>query len=293
VTPALGQAAKVGVIVVLACGATYLTAAGREALTDRTEAARSHSAGAIAERRPVRIAGPPSALFIGDGWTAGAGDVDRQHSFACLTAQSLGWVCNNAGQEGTGYLADGPDDSHGRPYLRRIVSYQRIYIADYVVISGGSADDGAPLGLRVDAARRTFDAVEAAFPRSRIVVVGPFAAGDHPGRDLRKFDAALKADAARRTWLFVETLDPPWIPTRLVPGLMARDGETPTAAGHGHLAGLLSSALQSAGIVPGQRPRLNFGPSRPSREPVTAPSQRPASRAPTGAGPPAAGTTDT
>ena len=249
-TPALGQAAKVGVIVVLACGATYLTAAGREALTDRTEAARSHSAGAIAERRPVRIAGPPSALFIGDGWTAGTGEVDREHSFACLTATSLGWICNNAGEAGTGYLADGDG---GRPYLQRIAGYQRLYAADYVVVSGGSADDGAPLALRVAAARRTLDAVHAAFPRARVVVVGPFAVGDHAGRDLRRFDAALKADAGRRGWLYVETLDPPWIPARLAPGLMS-DGETPTAAGHGHLAGMLSAALRSAGIKPGEAP---------------------------------------
>jgi len=268
VTPTIAGAAKIGVIVALACGATYLTAAGREALTDRTEAARTASTGRVtagesgeAGRRGATLARTPSALFIGDGWTAGSGEVDRGHSFACLTAAALGWVCNNAGEAGTGYLADG---DNGRPYLQRVTAYQRLYAADYVVVSGGSADDGAPLALRVAAAGRTLDAVHAAFPRARVVVVGPFAIGDHAGRDLRRFDAALKADAGRRGWLYVETLDPPWIPARLAPGLMSEDGETPTAAGHGHLAGMLSAALKSAGI----KPRANAVGSAPARAPT-------------------------
>jgi len=256
VTPTIAGATKIGVIVALACGATYLTAAGREALTDRTEAARTASATGRATpgepgERGAALARPPSALFIGDGWTAGTGEVDREHSFACLTATSLGWICNNAGEAGTGYLADGDG---GRPYLQRIAGYQRLYAADYVVVSGGSADDGAPLALRVAAAGRTLDAVHAAFPRARVVVVGPFAVGDHAGPDLRRFDAALRDDARRRGWLYVETLEPPWIPARLAPGLMSEDAGTPTAAGHGHLAGMLSAALRSAGIRPGEAP---------------------------------------
>jgi acyl-CoA thioesterase-1 len=253
VTPTIAGATKIGVIVALACGATYLTAAGREALTDRTEAARTANAtGTVTPgERGAAPTRPPSALFIGDGWTAGTGEVDRERSFACLTATSLGWICNNAGEAGTGYLADG--DS-GRPYLQRIAAYQRLYAADYVVVSGGSADDGAPLALRVAAAGRTLDAVHAAFPRARVVVVGPFAIGDNAGRDLRRFDTALRDDARRRGWLYVETLDPPWIPARLAPGLMSEDGDTPTAAGHGHLAGMLSAALKSAGIRPGEPP---------------------------------------
>jgi hypothetical protein len=91
-----------------------------------------------------------------------------------------------------------------------------------------------------------------------VIVVGPLVAGDHPGRDLRRLDAVLRAEAARRRWLFVETLTPPWIPSRLVPGLMTRsdDGTAgqPTAAGHGHLAGQLVTAIQAAGIHPGELP---------------------------------------
>jgi hypothetical protein len=244
VTPALGHATKVGVIVALACGATYLTAAGRDALGDGARAARSAAArqttttplAATAEQRP------PAALFIGDGYTSGAGDVDRQHTFACLTADSLGWICNNAGQAGTGYLA-------GRPYADRVATYQRLYAADYVVVSGGGADAATPLPQRVTAAQRTFDTIAAAFPKATVVVVGPFAAGDDPGTDTRAVDAALAAEARRRGWLFVGTLDPPWIPTRLAPALLREDGEAPTAAGHGHLAALLTAALRESGIT--------------------------------------------
>ena len=268
---AVRVAAKAGVLVALACGAGYFTLTARDSLHDRALAARA--AGVATPATEVRPAlpgsRPPSALFVGDGWTAGAG-VGPQQSFACLTAAALGWICNNGGQDGTGYVADGSqgaDAARGRPYASRIASYRTLYAADYVVISGGAADAGAPSGRRTAAVRRTFDAVAAAYPDARVVVVGPLVAGDHPSRDLRRLDAVLRAEAARRGWLFVETLDPPWIPSRLVPGLMTRDGARPTAAGHGHLAGQLATAIQVAGIHPGELP---------SRDAATSSTTRPA-----------------
>jgi len=258
VTSPFVRAAQVAVILVLTVGAVYLAASGWQALGDRTEAARSSSAvrptDPASTLRPAATT-PPVGLFIGDGFTSGVDGVDRAHSFACLTAQELGWVCNNGGQAGTGYLAAGPE---GVPYPKRIPAYQRIYAADYVVISGGTEDEGAPFDLRVAAATRTYDAVEAAFPRAQMVVVGPFATGTEASRDLRKFDDAIKDQAQRRGWIFVETLDPPWL----------SDGRPRTAAAHEDLAGLLVTTLQTKGIVPGQRPG-HVQPSRPSRVPIT------------------------
>jgi hypothetical protein len=261
VTPALVRVTQAGVILVLTVGAIYLAVSGWQALGDRTEAARSAGAARTADpaaTQPALAADPPSGLFIGDGFTSGAGGVDEEHSFACLAARELGWVCNNGGQAGTGYLAAGED---GEPYQRRIDGYRRTYAADYVVVSGGTEDEGAPYELRVAAAAQTFDAIGTAYPRARVVVVGPFASGAEVSRDLRRFDAAIADEARRRGWIFVETLDPPWLD----------DDTDPTPDAHADLAGLLSTALQTQGVVPGQRP-YRVQPSRPSREPVTTPT---------------------
>jgi hypothetical protein len=278
---AVRLAAKAGVLVVLACGAGYFTLAARDSLHERALEARAAGVATPATDVKPALPGnrPPSALFVGDGWTAGTG-VGPQQSFACLTAAALGWICNNGGQEGTGYLATGPAGERGLPYANRVASYRTLYAADYVVISGGAADAGAPAGRRTAAVRRTFDAVRAAYPDARVVVAGPLVAGDDPSRDLRRLDTVLRAEAARRRWLFVETLDPPWIPTRLVPGLMTKDGDQPTAAGHGHLAGQLVTAIQAAGIHPGELPSQNTAPQN------TAPQGAPTQNAPSQGAPP-------
>jgi hypothetical protein len=273
----LATVTKVGVLAALVCGTTYLTLTGRESLEERAAAARSTGTAtpAAAEVSPA-LPGtrPPSGLFVGDGWTAGT-SVGAQQSFACLTAATLGWICNNGGQDGTGYLATGAAGARGVPYANRVASYRTLYAADYVVVSGGAADAGEPAQRRTAAVRRTFDAVRAAYPRARVIVTGPLVAGDDPARDLRRFDAVLRAEAARRQWLFVETLDPPWIPSRLVPGLMTKDGGEPTAAGHGHLAGLLVTAIQAAGIHPGELPGKQPAARTAVRVPVPSPAPAP------------------
>jgi hypothetical protein len=53
---------------------------------------------------------------------------------------------------------------------------------------------------------------------------------------------------------------------------MAAADDHPSAAGHSHLAGMLTAELQNAGIEPGRLPRLKYGPSRPLREPVATPA---------------------
>jgi len=288
---AVRVAAKAGVLVAIACGAGYFTLTARDSLHDRALDARS--AGVATPATEVRPAlpgsRPPSALFVGDGWTAGTG-VGAQQSFACLTAAALGWICNNGGQEGTGYLAAGAEGARGLPYANRVPSYRTLYAADYVVLSGGAADAGAPPGRRAAAVRRTFDAVHAAYPDARVVVVGPLVAGDHPGRDLRRIDTVLRTEAARRRWLFVETLEPPWIPSHLVPGLMTKDGDQPTAAGHGHLAGQLVTAIQAAGIHPGELPTAPDAASPAGPQPAA--TQPPATQ-PAGAPAPAQTTSTT
>ena len=295
---AVRAVAKAGVLVAIAVGAGYFTLTARESLHDRTLAARSAGVETPATDVKPALPGtrPPSALFVGDGWTAGTG-VGPQQSFACLTAAALGWICNNGGQEGTGYLAAGPAGARGLPYASRLASYRRLYAADYVVISGGAADAGAPAARRTAAVRRTFDAVHAAYPDARVIVAGPLVAGDHPGRDLRRLDAVLRAEATRRRWLFVETLTPPWIPSRLVPGLMTSsdDGpaDQPTAAGHGHLAGQLVTAIQAAGIHPGELPPPHTtGGAGPPAATTPAVPQPTASR-PAGTPPPAQTTSTT
>jgi hypothetical protein len=291
---AVRVAAKAGVLVTLALGAGYFTITARDSLHDRALAARTAGIAKPATNVKPALPGsrPPSALFVGDGWTAGTG-VGPQQSFACLTAAALGWICNNGGQEGTGYLAAGPEGARGLPYANRVASYRTLYAADYVVVSGGAADAGAPAGRRTAAVRHTFDAVRTAYPDARVIVVGPLVAGDHPGRDLRRLDAVLRAEAARRRWLFVETLTPPWIPSRLVPGLMTKDAEQPTAAGHGHLAGQLVTAIQAAGIHPGELPP---SPTTAHGAPPAVPrpaAPQPGATAPAGAPAPAQTTSTT
>ena len=248
---AFGRAGRVGLVAVLvavAAGVFLADVAGTAPPAIRVQPAAATPPTPVATTPP-----PPDALFIGDSYTAGAGGGGSGPgtSFACLTADAMGWHCVNAGEPGTGYVNDAGRQRRGyRAYPDRIAGYAETTSPRYVVLSGGRNDRDTTFAARTDAARRTLDALQLHFPAATIVVVGPFWQDDDVPRALRRFTTWLRTEAGRRGLVFLDPEAEWWLNSRNSASYIGRDGIHPTPAGHAYLARRMVAALRSAGIAP-------------------------------------------
>jgi hypothetical protein len=218
-------------------------------------------AGAVDVRRPV-------ALFVGDSYAAGSGGAGVRGSFACLTARSMGWVCRNDGEPGTGYTNAGKVhgaafDTYPQRALRAAgpggVSSSLATGTGaaggsdvaVVVVTGGRNDSGSTVPERVAAAGLTLDRLRVTYPEARIVVVGPFWVDDDVPPSLLEFDAALRTEAETRGLRFVDPIRERWLTTQDRARWIAPDGVHPSVAGHQRIAAMLVADLETAGFRTG------------------------------------------
>lgn len=180
-----------------------------------------------------------AALFVGDSYTAGAEGVTSRNTFACKTAEELGWICNLDAQGSTGYVSDGHILSKlNKPYPARLEATADTYRADWIIVSGG-LNDGWQAVAQAKAARAYFRALHAAYPKARLVVLSPFWVDSNPPANIIHSRRGIKAAA--------EASDADWIDTAgwLTPDDIAPDHIHPTARGHEVLAEHLVSELRA------------------------------------------------
>ncbi|MBN6057790.1 SGNH/GDSL hydrolase family protein, partial [Nonomuraea sp. RK-328] len=180
-------------------------------------------------------------MVLGDSFTVGSGPVPRWRAYACQAARLLGWQPVVAGAGGTGYLNRG---RAGRAFQQ---SYEEELAwrpaPDVLVVSGGHNDQRWSAEQVGRAATRLVRDARAAWPATRIVLVGPIWLEEVPAKALRLRDTL--AGVARREG--VEFLDP--LRRRWVTGdpsaVVLPDGVHPTPAGHLMLARWLARSLRS------------------------------------------------
>lgn len=135
-------------------------------------------------RRSTQLRSPerdiPTALFIGDSYTAGAGMEEMSPS--CLAATRIGWLCALSAVPGTGYISGGaanrfevdPYIGESTSFIERIPTLSYQYSPEVVVLDGGRNDDFARESLDVFKAMvATIREVHRAWPDTELVVVRP------------------------------------------------------------------------------------------------------------------------
>lgn len=206
-----------------------------------------------ADRSPVAADERPSALFIGDSYTAGAGTSEM--SYACMAAVRMGWLCDLAARVGTGYISGGPANRSTDEYLGVTTSFsERIprlavkYDPDTVVLDGGRNDHFPPREDVFMAMRQTIADARPAWPDAQIVFVRPRYLAE-PGDDLGfddNFMARLESDPATAGVLFVDPIAS-FIGTD-TSALLAADGVHPNPRGEQKLASALADSLTTYGL---------------------------------------------
>lgn len=225
------------VLVMLVVGAVVLAV---QAVRVGTDDARA-GAGSTPSAGP---AGAPTALFIGDDYTAaGAGIKD---TFARLTARSMGWVYLVDAQGGTGFVANGQQRSsaHG-PYFSRLDRDKAVFRPDYVIVSGGR-NDGAESPARVVAAATEYlRSVRKAFPDARLVIVAPFWVDSRPPSTLLALRDAERALAGSLHAAFIDPLNGRWVTNDTQARYIAGNRVDPTPEGHAYLSRQLTAQLKA------------------------------------------------
>jgi lysophospholipase L1-like esterase len=216
---------------------------------DGTAAAPGHLVDPPTHRVPTDEHEPPTALFIGDSYTAGRGS--REFSPSCLAASRLGWLCHLSAVPGTGYVSGGPanrftvDGYRGEStsFSERIPLLAQQFDPDVVVLDGGRNDEFPPrtnvlaamIAVIADA-RRAWPEAEIVFERPRYL--------SRPNDDLgfdESFVNGLLRDPAAQD---VSVIDPiRAFVGRDTSSLLSDDGIHPNRQGELDLAAEITAAL--------------------------------------------------
>lgn len=183
--------------------------------TEGTAALAVGPATVSVDREPPPSPTRPSALFIGDSFTAGNGLPEM--SYACRAAVQMGWLCRLSAVPGTGYISGGPAnrfivDPYTGPstsFVERIPHLAIQYQPDFVVLDGGRNDLFPPREDVFMAMAATIQQARQAWPTATIVFIRPRLL-EKPSDDLGFDDGfmrRLKATPTATGVVFIDPLD--------------------------------------------------------------------------------------
>lgn len=198
----------------------------------------------------------PTALIIGDSYTAGSGLAEL--SYGCQAATRMGWLCKTATEDGTGYISGGAANRFPRgqnagmstSFGERISRLAQTYDPEVVILDGGRNDQFAPPEARTEVMASAIGQARQTWPQARIVFVAPRFLNrpeDDLGVDGETIDK-LKEVSGVKDLVVVDPVAE--FRDRDTAGLISRDGTKPAAAGEQALADALTDALLGNGLKP-------------------------------------------
>jgi lysophospholipase L1-like esterase len=197
------------------------------------------------EGRPVTDV----ALWVGDSFTAGERALGpASMTYPYLVSARLGWSCHVDAQNGTGFVNDGyaasPDCA---PLLHRLPDDVRRYAADIVIVDAGRNDAEASTSALRQAVVEYLEALRAAYPTARLVLLAPSLFDRVQPPDYRRVAAVLRVAAPTYRAVVV---DPAETGAFQEAGhdrsLVCDDGFHPSAAGQSFYADVLTRLLADA-----------------------------------------------
>jgi lysophospholipase L1-like esterase len=192
---------------------------------------------------PNQLGTASTALFIGDDYATAGGGITN--TYARITAKSMGWVLLMDAQAGTGFVANGQQQSSGNgPYFSRLNRDKAVFRPDYVVVTGGRNDGTESSGRVVRAATSYLRSVRQAFPDARLVIVAPFWVDSQPPSTLLALRDAERGLAPSLHAAFIDPLSQGWITNNSQSQYIAGNRVDPTVDGHNYLARQLTARLK-------------------------------------------------
>ena len=188
---------------------------------------------------------PPTAVILGDSFTAGAGAEGISNGFARQTCLAMNWSCNILGVGGSGYTNlddDGtPGSTFGGDRLQALVA-----AAPDIVVIQGSTNDSATDPVET-AATELYRAITTALPETTIVAVGPVDPPVHAAARVLGVRDQLVAATTAEGVAFIDPIAEGWLPEGDAE-LYAPDRHHPSREGHRVFAERLASDLRALNI---------------------------------------------
>lgn len=189
----------------------------------------------------------PTALWIGDSYTAGTGATSRLNAESLLTCRRLGWSCDLDAQGGTGFISPGTLPGY-RPIPARLRGDERRYRhLDVVVVDGGRNDTRFRNQPGTPQVAATFIAdVHKAWPSARLVVIAPYFMTSATEPVGTGFVDAEKAATQAAGGTFIDPIAQGWIPVGAAYQSATAQGH-PSDKGHRWIAAHLAHDLRGIG----------------------------------------------
>lgn len=182
----------------------------------------------------------PTAVFIGDSYTVGAGATHTELGWARVASRILSWSPVVAADSGSGFITKG---QRGMLTADLIKAAKPESTPSYVVIASGyndSASNPAPLESAVHEA---LDAAKAKWHKAKFVVLGPWAPNGTVNSNQATTGAILKSAAHERGMVFVDPISQEWFKA---PGMIGPDKLHPNDAGHRAIGQDAAEAITAA-----------------------------------------------
>jgi lysophospholipase L1-like esterase len=181
--------------------------------------------------------GPAAVAIIGGSYTAGTkfGGKGRNGWPALIAAQlgqqGVGIIPTVEAEDGSGYVTPGNDQ--GGVFADQIPTVVRPDDR-LVIVFGSRSETDVPAEELQPAVRKTLDAVRAAAPTAKIVVIGPVWTDHDPPHNVLQTRDVIQTEAGLTGAIFVDPIAEGWFLDR--PDLIGSDGIHPTDAGHAYMA---------------------------------------------------------
>jgi lysophospholipase L1-like esterase len=175
--------------------------------------------------------------FVGDSYTEGAGANTPWEGWAAICAHELGVEPVFLGSGGTGYFAT---PYAGRfPFIERLDDLKALSPPPNAIVVAGGINDRVPDDVLGNAVNLYFDALQANFPTTRVIVIGPW---NPLGRSPDNGANTIQACALAHGFPFVDVRD--WLPRDNFPAYIGADNVHPTPLGHQHIGLWAAEALK-------------------------------------------------
>lgn len=237
--------AVLGVAVLLA-GAAYWSSGSSESAATAQAPATSAAATATST---LTVPDEPSALWVGDSFTAGVGGMG-QASYARMTCLRLGWACNVDAQGSTGYINDGAEDFPGEVTRipNRLDFDKQTYNVDVAILDGGRNDLTNSIEDVLAAMSSYVDELRSVWPAARIVIVVPTYMTDVKFDNYDQLTEGVRALASRVGGSVIDQVGEGWWRDVDVKSMQISDEVHPNAVGNAYMANRFEQSLRAAGF---------------------------------------------
>jgi acyl-CoA thioesterase-1 len=190
------------------------------------------------------------AIFFGDSYFNGSNPVTARETFASIAAYRLGYEPIIRGHGGTGFLGDRTEEPVSPNYQGQIKAGELLTETDIVpplvVIEGGLLDQRFDPDHITGAVINVVKSAKAAYPKAKVVLVGPADVYTPPSDGIAKVETAIAAAAEAENVPMIRIGD--LMPRDKLLSVIGEDRIHPTVEGHRLLGESLAKKLTELGV---------------------------------------------